>query len=98
MASGFARSPSMGSSSPSPGRIVGRIFRSRFPHDGLPASRPFSGQSGDRRDAEAAPMSAPPLRCSSLEGDPAELVRHYLADPRTGWSVGTYGAIAEFQY
>jgi len=43
-------------------------------------------------------MSAPPLRCGLLEGDPADLVRHYLADPRTGWSVGTYGAIAEFQY
>ena len=43
-------------------------------------------------------MSAPPLRCSLLEDDPAELVRHYLADPLTGWSVGTYGAIAEFQY
>jgi hypothetical protein len=43
-------------------------------------------------------MSAPPLRCSPLEDNPAELVRHYLADPLTGWSVGTYGAIAEFQY
>ncbi|HTE34995.1 MAG TPA: hypothetical protein VK630_00500 [Reyranella sp.] len=43
-------------------------------------------------------MSAPSLRCSLLEDNPAELVRHYLADPLTGWSVGTYGAIAEFQY
>jgi len=33
-----------------------------------------------------------------LEDDPAEIVRRYLADPLTGWSVGTYGAIAEFQY
>jgi hypothetical protein len=33
-----------------------------------------------------------------LDGDPADLVRHYLADPGTGWSVGTYGAIGEFQY
>jgi hypothetical protein len=33
-----------------------------------------------------------------LEDNPAELVRRYLADPLTGWSVGTYGAIAEFQY
>lgn len=47
---------------------------------------------------EAAPMSAPSLSCHLLEDDPAELVRHYLADPLTGWSVGTYGAIAEFQY
>ena len=43
-------------------------------------------------------MSAPSLRCSLLEDDPVELVRRYLADPLTGWSVGTYGAIAEFQY
>ena len=43
-------------------------------------------------------MSAPPLRCSLLEEDPTEIVRRYLADPLTGWSVGTYGAIAEFQY
>ena len=43
-------------------------------------------------------MSTPTLRCSLLEVDRAELVRRYLADPRTGWSVGTYGAIAEFQY
>jgi hypothetical protein len=43
-------------------------------------------------------MSAPPLHCRFLEDDPAELVRRYLADPLTGWSVGTYGAIAEFQY
>jgi hypothetical protein len=33
-----------------------------------------------------------------IEDDPAELVRQHLADPLTGWSVGTYGAIAEFQY
>jgi len=43
-------------------------------------------------------MNAPALRCSPLKDDPAELVRRYLADPLTGWSVGTYGAIAEFQY
>lgn len=43
-------------------------------------------------------MSAPPLRCSALAEDPAGIVRRYLADPLTGWSVGTYGAIAEFQY
>lgn len=43
-------------------------------------------------------MSAARLLCSPLEDEPAELVRRYLADPLTGWSVGTYGAIAEFQY
>jgi len=43
-------------------------------------------------------VNTPPLRCSLLEDDPAEIVRRYLADPLTGWSVGTYGAIAEFQY
>ena len=48
--------------------------------------------------AEQAPRMSIFLRCSLLEYDPAELVRRYLADPLTGWSVGTYGAIAEFQY
>jgi hypothetical protein len=43
-------------------------------------------------------MSPTPLCCSLLADDPAEIVRRYLADPLTGWSVGTYGAIAEFQY
>lgn len=43
-------------------------------------------------------MSTLPLRCSLLEDSPATIVRRYLADPLTGWSVGTYGAIAEFQY
>ena len=43
-------------------------------------------------------MSPPALRCNLLEEDPAEIVRRHLADPLTGWSVGTYGAIAEFQY
>jgi hypothetical protein len=43
-------------------------------------------------------MRAASLLCSALEDDPAELVRRYLADPSTGWSVGTYGAIGEFQY
>ena len=38
------------------------------------------------------------LRCSPLNDDPAEIVRRHLADPLTGWSVGTYGAIGEFQY
>lgn len=52
----------------------------------------------DRHETEAAPVSTPPLRCRLLEDDPAALVRRYLADPLTGWSVGTYGAIAEFQY
>jgi len=43
-------------------------------------------------------MSARALHCSLLADDPSEIVRRYLADPLTGWSVGTYGAIAEFQY
>lgn len=40
----------------------------------------------------------PAPRCSLLDDDPAEILRRHLADPTTGWSVGTYGAIAEFQY
>lgn len=49
-------------------------------------------------DADPAPAHALPLRCTLLDEDPAAIVRRYLADPLTGWSVGTYGAIAEFQY
>lgn len=40
----------------------------------------------------------PDLHCRLLDDDPALIVRRHLADPSTGWSVGTYGAIAEFQY
>ncbi|MCW5735640.1 MAG: hypothetical protein KIS73_16040 [Enhydrobacter sp.] len=40
----------------------------------------------------------PALHCRLLDDDPAFIVRRHLADPTTGWSVGTYGAIAEFQY
>ena len=43
-------------------------------------------------------MPKMPLRCSPLTDNPAEIVRRHLADPLTGWSVGTYGAIGEFQY
>jgi hypothetical protein len=40
----------------------------------------------------------PALHCRLLDDDPALIVRRHLADPSTGWSVGTYGAIGEFQY
>ena len=40
----------------------------------------------------------PDLHCRLLDDDPALIVRRHLADPSIGWSVGTYGAIAEFQY
>lgn len=38
------------------------------------------------------------MNCLPLDEDPRGLVRRYLADERTGWSVGTWGAIGEFQY
>ena len=38
------------------------------------------------------------LRCVPLDEDPREIVRRHLARPRQSWSVGTYGAIGEFQY
>jgi hypothetical protein len=43
-------------------------------------------------------MSHRPLTCRLLDEDPASLVRRHLADPRNGWSVGTYGALGEFEY
>jgi hypothetical protein len=38
------------------------------------------------------------LRCVPLDEDPRAIVRRHLARPRNGWSVGTYGAIGEFEY
>jgi hypothetical protein len=38
------------------------------------------------------------LTCVPLTGDPHDIVRRHLADPANGWSVGTWGAIGEFQY
>jgi hypothetical protein len=38
------------------------------------------------------------FRCRPLDEDPCRIARRYLARPRQGWSVGTYGAIGEFQY
>lgn len=43
-------------------------------------------------------MTAAVLDCIALEEDPREIVRRHLADPRSRWSVGTYGAIGEFEY
>lgn len=39
-----------------------------------------------------------PLTCRPLDEDPASLVRRHLAEPRNAWSVGTYGALGEFEY
>ena len=39
-----------------------------------------------------------PLRCVPLDEAPEALIRRHLADPCNSWSVGTYGAIAEFEY
>ena len=38
------------------------------------------------------------LRCVALAEDPAVIVRGHLADAASRWSVGTYGAIGEFEY
>jgi hypothetical protein len=38
------------------------------------------------------------MKCLPLDEDPRALVRRHLADASHGWSVGTWGAIGEFQY
>jgi hypothetical protein len=38
------------------------------------------------------------VRCVPLTEDPAAIVRRHLADPASRWSVGTWGAIGEFEY
>ena len=38
------------------------------------------------------------MRCQPLAEKPHEIVRRHLAEPAHGWSVGTWGAIGEFQY
>lgn len=38
------------------------------------------------------------MNCEEIAGDPRDIVRRHLAEPANGWSVGTWGAIGEFQY
>lgn len=38
------------------------------------------------------------MKCVPLPDAPADLVREHLAEAANGWSVGTWGAIGEFQY
>ena len=38
------------------------------------------------------------LRCLALTEEPRAIVWRHLADPGSRWSVGTYGAIGEFDY
>lgn len=38
------------------------------------------------------------MNCEEIAGDPRDIVRRHLAEPASGWSVGTWGAIGEFQY
>lgn len=38
------------------------------------------------------------MKCVPLSEDPREIVRRHLVDAANGWSVGTWGAIGEFQY
>jgi hypothetical protein len=38
------------------------------------------------------------MKCERLREDAHEIARRHLADAANGWSVGTWGAIGEFQY
>jgi hypothetical protein len=38
------------------------------------------------------------MECRPLAEDPRAIARRHLAEPANGWSVGTWGAIGEFQY
>lgn len=38
------------------------------------------------------------MRCEELAADPRDIARRHLREPVNGWSVGTWGAIGEFQY
>lgn len=43
-------------------------------------------------------MSRPVLKCVPIAEAPVDLVRRHLGEAANGWSVGTWGAIGEFQY
>jgi hypothetical protein len=55
------------------------------------ALRPEAIASTGRRES-------PIMKCVALGEDPREFARRHLAEPANGWSVGTWGAIGEFQY
>ncbi len=38
------------------------------------------------------------MKCIELDEDAREIARRHLAEPANGWSIGTWGAIGEFQY
>lgn len=38
------------------------------------------------------------MKCLPIPDAPADLIRQHLAEAANGWSVGTWGAIGEFQY
>src|SRR5512143_3771439 len=38
------------------------------------------------------------MKCVLLAEDPRKIARRHLAEAANGWSVGTWGAIGEFQY
>jgi hypothetical protein len=46
----------------------------------------------------AIALQGSPMQCLPLDEPPRAIVRRHLAKPSNGWSVGTYGAIGEFQY
>jgi hypothetical protein len=43
-------------------------------------------------------LTSPAMKCVPLAEGPRELARRHLADAGSGWSIGTWGAIGEFQY
>src|SRR5439155_26582284 len=65
---------------------------------GGPRSRGGIGPASDRPQTKAEVVSAVVLDCIAMADDPREIVRRHLADPASRWSVGTYGAIGEFDY
>src|SRR5258708_4350406 len=38
------------------------------------------------------------MKCVAMSDDLRDFARRHLAEPANGWSVGTWGAIGEFQY
>jgi len=43
-------------------------------------------------------LTWPAMKCVPLAEGPRELARRHLADAGSGWSIGSWGAIGEFQY
>ncbi len=57
-----------------------------------------AGSGIHARPEEDETVSPQVLKCVCLDEDVRDLVRRHLASPDHAWSVGTYGAIGEFDY